>query len=31
MENYRTSIILDKTIKFSLEIIRYFDFLESER
>jgi hypothetical protein len=31
MENNRTNIILDKTIKFSLDIIRYCDLLESER
>ena len=31
MENYRTNIILNKTIKFSLDIIRYCDLLESER
>jgi hypothetical protein len=31
MENNRTNVILDKTIKFSLDIIRYCDLLESER
>jgi len=31
MENGRPNIILDKTIKFSLDIIRYCEVLESER
>jgi four helix bundle protein len=31
MENSRPNIILDKTIKFSLDIIRYCEILESER
>ena len=31
MENNRTNIILDKTLKFSLDIIRYCEILESER
>jgi four helix bundle protein len=31
MENGRPNIILDKTIKFSLDIIRYCELLESER
>ena len=31
MENNRTNIILDKTLKFSLDIIRYCEILENER
>ena len=31
MENGRPNIILDKTIKFSLDIIRYCELLENER
>jgi four helix bundle protein len=31
MENNRTNIILDKTIKFSLDIIRYCEILKNER
>ena len=31
MENGSPNIILDKTIKFSLDIIRYCELLESER